>query len=169
MATALSNLGAVAHYQGDSVAARALHEESLALSRELGDTRGIAMSLVNLAEVVRDQGDYGAARTLRAESLALYRELGDWQGLAYGLQGLAGASATAAQAARMARLGGAAEVLREAIGAPLSPAERADYERQLAADRAHLDEAAWAAAWAEGRAMPLEQAIAFALDQTTPA
>ena len=44
----LNNLGIVAVNQGDYPAARALHEESLAIRRELGDQSGIATSLNNL-------------------------------------------------------------------------------------------------------------------------
>jgi DNA-binding NarL/FixJ family response regulator len=58
------------------------------------------------------------------------------------------------------RLWGAVEVLREAAGIPLSPIERADYERAIAAARTRLGEQAFAAAWAEGRAMTPEQALA---------
>ncbi len=42
---------------------------------------------------------------------------------------------------------------------------RALYERTLAASRSRLDEAAWTAAWAEGRAMSPEQAVEYALEQ----
>jgi len=58
---------------------------------------------------------------------------------------------------------GAAQALREALGAPLPPVERGAYEQTVAQARAHLDTATWAAAWAEGPAMPLEQAVAYAL------
>ena len=50
------------------------------------------------------------------------------------------------------------------IGAPLSSAERTDYECHVAASRAGLSEAAFAAAWSEGQAMNFEQAIAYALE-----
>jgi hypothetical protein len=40
---------------------------------------------------------------------------------------------------------------------------RADYDRDVAAARAQLDEPAFAAAWAEGQALPLELAIGEAL------
>ena len=46
----------------------------------------------------------------------------------------------------------------------LAPADRADHDRDVAAVRAALGEAAFAAAWAEGRAMTMEQAIAEALN-----
>jgi hypothetical protein len=58
---------------------------------------------------------------------------------------------------------GAAEALRVAIDAPRLPVERADYERWVAAVRAQLGAEAFAAEWAEGGAMTLEQAIASAL------
>jgi hypothetical protein len=58
---------------------------------------------------------------------------------------------------------GAAQVLREAIGIPLPPVERAEHERRVAAVRAALGEETFTAAWAVGRTLPLEQAIAEAL------
>ena len=67
------------------------------------------------------------------------------------------------QPERAARLFGAAEGLREVMGAPLPPADRAGRDRSVAAVRSALGEEAFAAAWAEGRAMSLEAAVAFAL------
>ncbi len=69
-------------------------------------------------------------------------------------------------AERAARLVGAAEAQFEAIGAALWPADRLEHERTIDAVRTHLDEANWQAAWAEGRTMSLEQAIAYALEPT---
>jgi DNA-binding CsgD family transcriptional regulator len=57
------------------------------------------------------------------------------------------------------RLWGAADALREAMGTPIPPVYRADYERSVAAARAQLGEKAFAAAWAEGRSMTPEQAL----------
>jgi hypothetical protein len=64
-----------------------------------------------------------------------------------------------------ARLLGAAEALLKASGSTWWPADRVEYERNLATLRAALSEAAFAAAWAEGQAMTLERAIAYALEQ----
>jgi DNA-binding NarL/FixJ family response regulator len=55
---------------------------------------------------------------------------------------------------------GAAEALRDTIGAPIPHVERDAYERSAAAARVHLGERVFAAAWAEGRTMTPEQAIA---------
>src|SRR5262245_65430993 len=79
------------------------------------------------------------------------------------LEGLAGVAVTQGLAEQGARLFGASEALRESMGWPLPPVSRADYERDVAAARAQLDEAAFAEEWAAGRALTLEQAIAEAL------
>ncbi len=83
-------------------------------------------------------------------------------GLYLGLLGLAGVASAQGQAARAARLFGAA-----GGDPPPIPAHRHEWERNMAAVRAQLDEEAFAAAWAEGRAMALEQAIAYALRQAS--
>jgi hypothetical protein len=111
------------------------------------------------------QGDYAAARSLHEEGLAIFRELGDKGGIAQSLESLAGLAAVWGRGLeRAARLWGAAAALREAIGAPLPPSEREKYEREVGAARAALGEEAFASAWAEGEAMTLEQAIAYALE-----
>jgi hypothetical protein len=51
-----------------------------------------------------------------------------------------------------------AEALREAMGAPLPSAERAAYDQTVAAVRAALARDWFATAWADGHAMPLQDA-----------
>ena len=46
----------------------------------------------------------------------------------------------------------------------MTPNEKTEYDRQVGNLRAGMDENAFAAAWAEGHAMSMEQAIAFALE-----
>jgi hypothetical protein len=69
---------------------------------------------------------------------------------------------------RVACLFAAARALRDAIGAPLPPYQCARLERRVAAARDDLGEEAFAIRWGEGQAMPLEQAIAAALQETVP-
>jgi hypothetical protein len=76
---------------------------------------------------------------------------------------MAGVDRGRRQPERAARLFGAAEALHEAIGKPLPPFLRADYDRDVAAVHAQLDDATFDAAWAAGQALSLEQAIAEAL------
>ncbi len=163
MSSALSNLGLVACLQEDYAMAQSLLTESLAIKRELGDRVTVAAVLINLGLVTYRQGGYAAAHPLYAEGLAIRRAVGDQQGTAAALEGLAGVVGALGHAERAAQLLGAAAALREAIGAPLSPAERRDYEQSLVPISARLDPAAMAAAWAAGRALPLDEAIALAL------
>jgi hypothetical protein len=73
---------------------------------------------------------------------------------------LAAAIAAQGNQAWAAHLWGAAEVLREAIGAPLPSVERAHYHRAVAAARIQFGEQNFATAWAQGRIMTLEQVLA---------
>ena len=169
-AAALHGLGSVARHQGDYARARTLLNESLTLYRAQGDRAGVSGGssgvLGSLGLLALDQGEYPQAAACFAESLAVRSEVGDKQGVASCLEGLAAVAGARGQGARAARLYGAAAALRATIGAPLPPGDRPGHERHLAAARAGVDEAAWAAAWAEGAAMPLEQAVADARQAT---
>lgn len=60
-------------------------------------------------------------------------------------------------------LWGTAEALREELGTPPHPVERADYDGAVAAAREQLGEEAFARAWERGRITPVEQVIATVL------
>jgi predicted ATPase/class 3 adenylate cyclase len=87
-ATALNLAGRLLRLFGDYAAARALHEEALAISRTLVDMKGIASSLDQLGTVAHYEGNYGSARLLLEEGLSIWRELGDRQGIAGSLLSL---------------------------------------------------------------------------------
>jgi predicted ATPase/DNA-binding CsgD family transcriptional regulator len=168
VAGALDNLGSVARDQGRLDRAEALHGRALAMRRELGDTRGVALSLSGLGLVAHRRGDARRAAGLHAESLGLFWDLGDAPGVAVGLERLAGVAAALGLATRAARLSGAAEALRERLGAPPAPAHGIALARDLTSARARLGESSFAAALAEGRAMPLEAVVALALTAPEP-
>ena len=77
LARSLMLLGFVNVNQGQPEAARALHNESLTLSREARDTWLQALTLSNLGDALLMSGDAASARSRFEESLALFRELGD--------------------------------------------------------------------------------------------
>jgi hypothetical protein len=83
--------------------------------------------------------------------------------LALALEKLAGVAAYTGHAVRAARLLGSAEHLREAIGVPIETIDLADRDRYVSLARSALTPDAFGEAWAQGRALPLEQAIAEAL------
>ena len=116
------------------------------------------------------QSNYTAARTLYEESLALCREVGD-KNIASALEGLAGVVAAQGDPTWAARLWGAAESLRLAMGIPIPPVYQANYERSVAAARAQLGKEAFTIAWAEGRGMTPEHVLAERepMSEPTPA
>jgi predicted ATPase/DNA-binding CsgD family transcriptional regulator len=159
----------IALSQGDLATARSQTEEVLALSRAQDLKVDMAASLSLLARVEARQGNYEAACSRYDEILTLAREIGDKAGIAVYLGQLAEVVAAQGEGTWAARLWGAAEVLREAIGAPLIPVFRPGYERAVAAVRTRLGGHEFAAAWAEGRAMTPEQALAAKGQVTIPA
>jgi hypothetical protein len=97
------------------------------------------------------------------QGLAIWREVGDRGGIADSLEGLAQTCLRAAAPDRAARIWGAAERLRQEIGAPLPPGERPRHDHQVAVARAAIaDDAAFDRAWQEGLALTLEQAMDLA-------
>jgi non-specific serine/threonine protein kinase len=168
IARTLNTLGEMARVGGDYAAARKFYEESLLIRQELGDQRGIAVSLINLGFVAYDGGYYQQAAVFFEESLVLFQKHGGKRGVVDCLTGLAGVIGRAGQPERAARLLGSMEAVREAIriGSTVSYADRLEYDRYESAVRAQLDETSFAAAWAEGRRMTLEQAVAYALLET---
>src|SRR5437879_6188725 len=76
-AAALGGLGSFAWRQGDYALARSLFTESLAITRRVGDSRGIALSLNNLGQVAEQEGDHAAARVFLQETLSIARNLHD--------------------------------------------------------------------------------------------
>ena len=87
-AKALQGAVTLARRQGDYAGSQELCEESLALSRQLGDQHGIAKSLYDMGQVAYTQDDFAGARALFEESLTLFRQLGDQEGVANALRGL---------------------------------------------------------------------------------
>jgi ATP/maltotriose-dependent transcriptional regulator MalT len=163
----LIGLGDAAAAQGDVAAARARYEEALALARQTGDKHSAARALVGIAGTALQQGDVAGARAAYAQGLALARAVGTLSvvasGAALGLLGLAAAVARRGQAERAARLLAGVPGQLQAVGVDVRGLGLAQFDRAVAAVRAHLDAARFGPAWAEGQALSWEAAVAEAL------
>jgi hypothetical protein len=116
--------------------------------------------------VASAEGDSAAALALQRESLAIFFRLGDRRGIATSLEGLACVALAMLGPDRAARLWGAAARLREEIGSPMPLRDRHRYDHQVAAARTALgDTGAFDLAWLAGRAMTLEQTVAYVLEK----
>jgi tetratricopeptide (TPR) repeat protein len=165
VANILNNLGEVARVQGDYEQARRSYEESRILFSETAHKPDVARSLHSLGYVARHQGDLAQAEHYFRESLAIFRELDGKRGIVECLAGLAAVRGPTQEAARLLA---AAESLLKSYGGSWWPADQVEYEHQLAAFQATLSETDFAAAWAAGQAMTLEQAVAYALNPGEP-
>jgi ATP/maltotriose-dependent transcriptional regulator MalT len=168
VAYSLDLLGRIHLQQGNSAQASTCAQESLAMFRAIGSRRGSVQPLTLLARVAALQGDYVAAHALYEEGLAIAAEVHARGFLAYCLVGLGEVVAAEEQVAWAVRLWAAAETLYKTIATSLPPVERTAYERLMAAARAQLGEETFATAWAQGRTMTPEQALAALEPVATP-
>jgi predicted ATPase/DNA-binding CsgD family transcriptional regulator len=167
----LSSLGYEFMLQGDQERATTLIEEATTLVRRQGQRRRpggpVKGPLERLGWATLLLGDKERAKTWYEEHLRLSQELGNKLIAAESLEGLACAVGPKGEAERAAKLFGAAQALREAVGYQKSPNERAVQEPYLEAARSRLEEL-WEAACAEGRTMAFEEAVEYALSEEEP-
>jgi len=162
-------LGRLALAQSDVTKAQSWLEESLTIFEAFGLQANIAQVLSWLAGIALVQGERAKAGPLCERSLARFRQMDDKESIAHCLQEWGCMVARWGAAAWAAQLWGAAETLGSARQSWRSfdlftlftaLGEHADYERMVSDVRAELGEKAFAQAWAEGRTMTPEQAIA---------
>jgi predicted ATPase/DNA-binding CsgD family transcriptional regulator len=162
LARALHYSGELARHHREDEQARALYEESLALYRRLDHQFSAAAVLHNLGYVAQHQDNPRRGLEYVSEALAEQLKHGNRPNIALCLGGLAGMVSLLGQPEPAARLFGAAATLFEVTRTSIWPVDRIDYDRNLSAVRAQLGEDLFANAFAAGRAMSLEQAIAEA-------
>lgn len=162
IANTLGNLGDIARERGEDARAELLYQEGLDLLRTEREEAGVPSLLHNLGHVALRRHDPVRAASLFREALAIFHQQGDQRGRAECLIGLAGVSASLGRPELAAQLFGAGQAMLDAAGAAIWPSNRVDYERNLAAVRAQLDEPAFARSWAVGAAMPPAEVIALA-------
>ena len=116
-----------------------------------------------LASVDLALGDLTTAEALCREGLEQSARMGQRKAVAECLEASGAVCVAREQTGRAARLFAAAEALRDEMGVPIPPYERADYDHNLAAIRKALGKRAFARAWADGRATTWEDAVQEAL------
>jgi predicted ATPase/DNA-binding SARP family transcriptional activator len=161
VADTLWALGMMAGLAGDYATARSHAEESVRLHRELGDAYGLVDALSELGRATRGLGELEIARSCFLEALEALASVGYRTAIAIELDNLAAIEIARGNGVRALRLGGAAEALKEAAGGQVPP-EFADLPDPRHAARRSLGEEHIATAWDEGRAMSLNDAIAYA-------
>jgi tetratricopeptide (TPR) repeat protein len=161
----LANLGVMATELDRWEEAETLLEESVQLGREIGDKTAWVNAINHLGVVMQRQGRWDRAQELYEESLRLRRELGDRYGMAYPLLGLAAVAEFRQEHERATRLLSAAISTWTAVNGVPDQSVRWILEDVSHAVQAILDADSYERAAEQGRAMSLEQAVAYALGE----
>jgi len=123
----------------------------------------VSLSVAAILGIVRD--DVGQARAQASEALSLSQELEDPHLIALSLEVFAALLAAGGRGDGAARLWAASEEIFERVTGSLPPPIRSIRDRYIEPVKSSLGDAAFEIARAEGRAMPLVQAIALARQQ----
>ncbi len=116
LADAYNGAGSLAGTQGDYAQATAMLRQSLAITRSLGNTRGVARTLNNLGIFVSHQGAYAEAERYFRESFDLKKEIQDEVGLSSAYNRLAEIAHVRGEYNRAEELYGESLALRRALG-----------------------------------------------------
>jgi tetratricopeptide (TPR) repeat protein len=154
-------LAIVARLDGDVDRARSLAQDSLRRHRRIGDRFGTTDALHVVGRIVLEQGDLDTAEACFLEALANDEEVGNQTGMAIVLDNLAARAGAEGRHLEAVRLAGASEAIKEAAGGH-APPPFIDLPDPRDTAREALGDAAVDAAWEEGQAMTLEQALAYA-------
>jgi predicted ATPase/DNA-binding winged helix-turn-helix (wHTH) protein len=156
VANLLNGIAEAERTEGRLADAERSYREALDLSRGRGGRMEVVIVIDNLIRVQVARGDYDDAWRLAKEALPLARHDKIAVDL---LEVAAGLAAALGEHARAARMWGTADATKLGWGYQHQPVDIAHLEPLLAASRAAIGDAAYAAAEAEGRARDLETAM----------
>jgi predicted ATPase/DNA-binding CsgD family transcriptional regulator len=154
---ALANLGWFHAELGELEHAEARLAEALSHFRRIGDGWPAAWATSGLGHIAYRRGEFARALMTYREAAALEVH-GDRTTLAEIVTGMGVLMAARGCDEAAARLFGIESALREGAGSPMSRVMADEKERATKTTRDALGEAAFAAAWAAGRSVPLDHA-----------
>jgi hypothetical protein len=144
--------------------AQTLLEQAIPQLRVHSINFGLYRALIALGHALRLTGQNSQARSSYDDALRLQQHMHYLHNVAENLEGLAAIAAAEYAPAQAAIFFGAAEAHRRAIAVPRWPPLQPWYERDIALARSQITPAQWEAAWEQGCAMSLDQAVAYALE-----
>jgi predicted ATPase len=166
LSAGLNNLAMLVFSKGDLGRAAQLTEEAVALSMEIGGIRGaVSIGLYNLGWMALLQDHLGRTADLYRESLSLSWDARLNPVVQWALEGFACLAGAKGEAERAARLWGAAQALHETKNIPRDIDFLAEADARISAVRSSMGEEAWEEALRKGRAMTLDEAVSYALEE----
>jgi len=171
-----SGSGKLAWINGDYELAISKFEEVLRICHEASEKPATFHAFYGLGRVAQSQGNYAIAYANYTEMLKLQPQrikvlfnsisLKSYVcAIAYPLDVLAALAILQNQMERGTRLLSVAETQYPPLRFEMSAKERAEQDQAIVAARVTLGEEAFAKAWEEGKALTLDQAIVYALEE----
>ncbi|HZT41780.1 MAG TPA: tetratricopeptide repeat protein [Chthonomonadaceae bacterium] len=164
LAYTLRDLGRLVALQGDLDQAFAQYSEALAHFQSVFDPQGQARILHDMGALAGRSGDQDKACALLTQCLILCQESGDRMHAILACETAALLAAAHAPTVRAAKLLAAAQALRAMLSLPASSRQQEEIQTTIGTLQSALGKEAFDAAWAEGSAMMLPQAISYALE-----
>ena len=159
----MGNLAQIRFHLGDAQGSIELFDECIALDQAAGDVTHLALHLTDLGLALLESGADARARQVFETALPMHYEIGHLRMITYTIEGLAAVAGKQHRAERAACLYGAAETLRDVSDNPLQDPDEWGYARHFCHARSQMDETSFAAAWALGRTMTVDEAVHYAL------
>jgi predicted ATPase/transcriptional regulator with XRE-family HTH domain len=167
----LTNLGIALYRSGRLDEAESAGREAMATLEGLeGNDFPRAGAFNCLAEIARGRGDLPQAKRLYGKAIRELHKSGSSAAGAVGVNfcGLGLLAVSEGEARRATIMFSAQDSLTERLRMVHAPSIKPEFDQGVAAARACLGETEWAEAWSQGRAMSLDEMIAFALEEADP-
>jgi ATP/maltotriose-dependent transcriptional regulator MalT len=130
---------------------------------QVGDEGLVLVSRSDFAHALRSNGATDEAVGVYRETLHGWQHRGNRGAIANQLESVAFIGVSKGDHRRAANLLAAAEAIREAADAPMLVFERTEYDAAIATVRERLEAPEFEAAWADGRRLSTDEAVALAL------
>jgi len=148
-------------HMGDYASARVLQEANVQAFRETGEAFRVAVGSGFLSYLEAREGRVDVARAMQHEAMRTFRALGDVHSIVRILMMAAASAVIAGELQTAAQLSGAADAMREPLGAMATPIQTLGLEDPAIATRAGLGDEAFERAYQAGRAMTLDDVLAL--------
>jgi tetratricopeptide (TPR) repeat protein len=150
---------------GNFTEAKKIFTEAEALFKSMRNVKYRAAMRSEIGHVERLSGNLSEAKAIYRETIKIWQDQGYRPALAHELECFGFIAIAEEQTERASCLLGAAEALRESCHSPMADEERVEYDRWVARLRGKLTGADFDSAWAQGRSMIIEQAVALAREE----
>ena len=167
IAFATLNRGRIASWAGHLDEARGWFAQAEQAYRELGDPRFELVARTDSGHALRRGGAVDEAEAVFRQTIRAWQHLGSRGAIANQLESFGFIALERGDARRAARLLGAAEGIRDRVGAVMLGPEQVEYDRHMEQLRGNLDTAELEGEWAVGRSMAIDDGIDFAVGRPT--